>query len=373
MINRCVPTAIFFVAILNCCTAKEITVTLQDGIDGYSGSRDVALLPQEPYRDRNLGVERRLMVSEAGASTLLHFDMTGVPGHYILKAVSVELYCISAKGPEAEAAAPWDVDISLVNGDWTEGTGSINGPPKQDGATFRRRSESEFWPYERVTASGGASLGKATLSRSGPKWYKWKLEGGFLGQPIGHSFVYSGFVLRYPPDQEKGTRSLAFASREYSDADKHPRMKLTLEVPDKPQVIVSPAPTPSSNPAPVAKDSAGILWTDFIADCGLKAQEVNEAKTEKVFRDKYEGKQVHWSGTIDSVREDPFGNGYLISVQMSPTESKLGGPDVTIAASNELHDRVLSLKSKDKISFRGRLKQQGGRILNHEIELEAID
>lgn len=118
--------------------------------------------------------------------------------------------------------------------------------------------------------------------------------------------------------------------------------------------------------------SAALTWTEYLADCGLPAQKTNEAVTEKVFRDKYKGKRVSWTGVVDSVRETPLGSGYLVDVRMKPTESWLGDSDITLSASDSLETQVLALKKDDTVTFFGTFLRQGGTFLNHIIDLHTI-
>jgi len=116
-----------------------------------------------------------------------------------------------------------------------------------------------------------------------------------------------------------------------------------------------------------------INWDDYLADCGLKAQEANEAKTEKLFREKYKGKPVSWTGVVDSVREKPLSEGFAIGVQMKPTESVLGSADVSLFADKDLQDQVLNIKRGNTIKFSGKLEAQGGHLLNHTIALDNFE
>jgi hypothetical protein len=121
------------------------------------------------------------------------------------------------------------------------------------------------------------------------------------------------------------------------------------------------------------KQESELSWTSYLADCGLKAQESNEARTEKLFRERYKGKVVHWSGIVDSVKEQEFSKGYYVGVRMTPTESALGASDLTLSAVEQLQDKVLALEKGDNITFSGRLVAQGGRVVNHIVELDDLE
>jgi endonuclease YncB( thermonuclease family) len=123
--------------------------------------------------------------------------------------------------------------------------------------------------------------------------------------------------------------------------------------------------------AQAAGATTEITWEKYVEDCGLKAQDVNEAKTEANFRDKYKGKPVRWSGQVVSVKEKPIGEGYFVGVRMTPSESILSSSsDLTLSVLKKHKEKVLALKKDDMIEFAGKLSTQGGRVLNHDIEAE---
>ena len=297
-------------------------------------------------------------------ATLLHFDTQSLPPGAILRSAVLELYSIEASVPEGEEDTPWEVNLSAVNYSWMEGTGKLKGAVVRDGATFRRRTAVDFWPGKTATAAGGTSLGDTVVRGSNRKWYKWEIHGDFFDKPVPRE--YNGFILRCISSEDSGTKKLWFASSEYSDASKRPtlRVRLTLPTEGTPDV-----PKPDERRA----SESSITWEQFLADCGLEAQETNEAKTEKSFRVKYKGKTVSWEGVIDSVRENPLGDDFLVGIRMTPTQSILGRSDLTLSADKGLEETLLNMKKDQKVRFSGTLKTQGGRILDHTIELKSIE
>jgi len=55
-------------------------------------------------------------------------------------------------------------------------------------------------------------------------------------------------------------------------------------------------PQPHKQPVQGTSQAASLTWAQYRTDCGKDAQEQNEARTEEVFRLKYKGKRVRWSG-----------------------------------------------------------------------------
>jgi len=108
-----------------------------------------------------------------------------------------------------------------------------------------------------------------------------------------------------------------------------------------------------------------------MTDCGKRAQEINEARTEEVFRNRYHGKTVTWEGKVQSVTETLFGGSYLVMVKMSPSESL--SSDVTLSVSKQFKQVVLSLNEGSRIRFTGVIDGQGGAFIDHSIEVVAIN
>ena len=63
----------------------------------------------------------------------------------------------------------------------------------------------------------------------------------------------------------------------------------------------------------------------------------------QIFKDQYQGKHIKWIGTVYSTSEKLTGSGYLILVQMNPTESALGTYDLSLDATDDLKNEVLPL------------------------------
>ncbi len=362
---RVVATALLLVlGLTSNSRAGDIEVVLRDGADRYQGTRDVAVSPDSGLSDKNLGAHTAIGVSEQDMATLLHFDTQNLPPGAILRSAVLELYSIEASVPDGEEDVPWEVNLSAVNYNWTEGTGKLRGTLLRDGATFRRRTADDFWPEKRVTAAGGVALADCVIRGSGRRWYRWDLQGDFFNKPVPRE--YAGFLLRCMPNDESGTKKIWFASSEYSDSTKRPTLRVVLTMPSEgtPEV-----PTPDERRA----SEPSITWEQFLADCGLEAQEANEAKTEKSFRVKYKGKTVSWEGVIDSVRENPLGDDFLVGIRMTPTQSIVGRSDLTLSADKRLEGKLLDMKKDQKVRFSGTLHTQGGRIMNHIIELKSIE
>jgi hypothetical protein len=120
--------------------------------------------------------------------------------------------------------------------------------------------------------------------------------------------------------------------------------------------------------AAAAVEVADLKWSEFVRDCGVKAQESNKVRSQSVFKSKYEGKVIGWFGTVNMVQEQPLGDGYLISVTMRPSEAPVTHSDLKLFVPEKLKDRVLPLDKGNKIAFIARITTQGGSILDHQLD-----
>jgi len=122
------------------------------------------------------------------------------------------------------------------------------------------------------------------------------------------------------------------------------------------------------------KADPSLTWLTYLADCGLKAQEANEARSAQAFETKFKGRLVQWSGTVDHTTEAWFGK-YNVFVRMDPTESAINGLDVDagndiiLNVPSKLKSVVLGLNKGDGITFVGTLASQGGHFSNHSTDV----
>lgn len=129
-------------------------------------------------------------------------------------------------------------------------------------------------------------------------------------------------------------------------------------------------PRPQKSPADASESSvsrSNLTWRQYRQDCGLKAQEANTARTEKVFREKYESQEVCWIGEVVSLTESLFGNSYSVSIQMDPTDAMIA--DIILNVPDEFRETVMTLNKGDKVEFTGTIERQGGVFTSHAIDV----
>lgn len=149
----------------------EVVAILQDGRDGYRGTRDSTISVDPRISDVSLGADAELGVWQFGGVVLIRFDFdySEIPVDASVKAASLELYCVSVGFTAEEIARPWELGAYECSTNWREG----NGTPTTkiiDGATLKTTDG-------RVPSRGGSSIaaagalqGTATVAKAN-RWY----------------------------------------------------------------------------------------------------------------------------------------------------------------------------------------------------------
>jgi hypothetical protein len=200
-------------------------------------------------------------------------------------------------------------------------------------------------------------LGKVSHEGGQERWYKWKLNTPVIQEWIMGTRPNNGLMIW----GKAPGKAVSFTSKDSTAAERRPILRLTLSLPG----------------ADVAKlgglVASDITWPRFVADCGKKAQEANEARTEQIFEEQYVGRVVNWTGNVFSSSRRQIGSGYHLNIRMEPSESAFGFYDLTLLASEAHKEKVLSLNKGQRVDFTCRFTRQGGTILGHQLELLSID
>jgi hypothetical protein len=196
-------------------------------------------------------------------------------------------------------------------------------------------------------------LGTATIAKGREqRWYRWDLDVATVQGWISGKRENNGLALW----GKAPGKAVAFFSSEHDDVKSRPVLTLTLSV----------DPVPGS----IARFVVSTLsWEDFVADCGRKASEKNDARSAKVFGEKYKGQVVAWSGVVASVQDRVVGGGYLVSITMLPSESLIGSSDLVLRLPAPMREKALALNKGDKVSFVCQIASQGGLILDHILDV----
>ena len=358
--NRTSLVIAFLAAVLTPLSAalpSELTVVLQSGLHGFDSTIDAQVLADPKYPDRNLGEQPFIGIAQHEEVALIRFDVSQLPRSTRVLGASLELFLSSVGHSEEEVARDWPVTAYEFTQPWGEGTGRGVDPAVSDGATFTTSDGVTPWPRNLASASAGRELSTEVIPAGLPQqWFKWRIAPALVQDWIANSERNSGLIVWGKPPG----KAVAFHSSEYDDVTKRPALRLALSIPDR------------DLPSLGRLAATDITWNQFLADCGLTAQEDNEARTEAAFRRDYLENVVEWAGIVSSVSERDFTEGFTIGVTMDPTESVLGGSDLWLSVPAGMRQDVLALNKGDAIAFVARIRRQGGVILNHSLDLIAL-
>jgi len=212
-------------------TATEITVTLQQGADGYSGAEDIHIYQYDPDNIDDYYWQPQLKVGDKQRyAALLRFDLTGIPADATVTRATVQLYAAGWSGYNLPFAAYCVTrTTSLLQTTWNQAqAGNPWGLPGANNTSTDRRAS----PESALTTSGIA------------KWYAWDLTSVTQGWVNG-SLPNNGVLLRCT---STGPGSFNWASAQDGDVTRRPRLVITYRTGSGP----ANTPTPTRTATPTA-------------------------------------------------------------------------------------------------------------------------
>jgi hypothetical protein len=248
--------------------AGEIELVLQDGHDGYRGTRDTAISVDPRLADRNLGGEPTIWIWQFEGLSLVKFsfDRSRIPDEAVVKEATLELYCTSVGFADEEVKRSWDVGVYEFLADWREGSGDTKADLR-DGATLKTWNGRDAWPKGSPTALAGKLLGTATLQGPEQRSYKWSLDPELVRSWIAERRANHGFLVW----GKAPGKAVSFASRENKSASHRPALRLRLAGVDGKKHQKSGA-LESDELANLRDRSVGVWYTPFYT---LKDDHVN--------------------------------------------------------------------------------------------------
>lgn len=201
------------------------TITLQEGVNGYSGTRDTFIDAWYPTTGYGGAAQVRLR-SPNVRNGLMRFDLSSVP-------------------PQALSNGVRGAALSLYTGSRSNANNSVfgayqvNRPWVENQATWLQAATGQSWSQPGANGVPGDRQGTPVDSRLLDRdYYRWGLDitdavVGWLGNPAGNN----GLVLR----SDDSVVEYTVSSRENSSADQRPRL-----------LIVYPLATPTPTPSPTA-------------------------------------------------------------------------------------------------------------------------
>ncbi len=205
----------------------EVSLVLQEGLDGYAGTRDTYLADYDA--DRNFGGATTMQTYHDGRyRVLVAFDLSAVPAGATIQSAKLKLYCTKYSYPRDTYA----LSVHRVARSWTEGTAYYKSHD-MDGATWDEHGQGGD-----LTSSGGnwASPGgdydqtaaaSITSGLAADSWLEWDVT-ALAGEWVSGAQANNGVLLR---SHVSAGISLKYCSSEYAvDASLRPRLEITYTV-----------------------------------------------------------------------------------------------------------------------------------------------
>ena len=185
------------------------TLTLQNGITGYAGARDINISAAWP--NSNLGGPAWKVGQQFAA--LVRFDVSAIPGGATIHAATFKAYAYAVEGSGGYA-----LNLYAVKRLWTETE-----------ATWNRASGSSMWgsPGCNNVSTDRAASPSAAAPAAATGWYEWSVTEEvrrMVSQPAGNK----GWLLR----QSSGASgAVLFRSADYGVAAERPKLVVTYSLP----------------------------------------------------------------------------------------------------------------------------------------------
>ncbi len=230
-----------------------VTVSFQQGTEGYTGALDAHIRQNDPTY--NYGATTPLMVdsdepySSDGydASALLYWDISSIPTGSTIESASITVYV------ENVTDATPGYDLYEMTQAWVEGTGD-DGSTTADGATWETYDGTNAWPGG---AGGASDLGSAILANfAATETGSYQVDLDDEGKVVLENWVNTpannkGFMI-HAGEEDNG---LDFTSKEGSTVANRPKLTITYCLaPTTPYIAVSGTLSPFSSTIGVASD-----------------------------------------------------------------------------------------------------------------------
>jgi predicted phosphodiesterase len=198
-----------------------ITVTLQKGLNRYSGAEDTSIYKHDAdvnyYGDATLRVGQKQQWA-----TLLRFDLSSIPSNAVITRATLEIYATGWGGT--------DVGINAY---------TVLRSTTLSQATWNRAQSSNPWAVagcDSTTTDRRADAESGAMTSGFGKWSIFPVTSA-VQEWVSGSLANNGFLLRAP--WLKYADNVSFASSEYSDVTIRPRLVVAYYIPNG----WSPAPS----------------------------------------------------------------------------------------------------------------------------------
>jgi hypothetical protein len=206
------------------------TITLQYGLNGYTGAEDTYIYQYEPDKTNSSASLLKVGYKQQNAA-LLRFDLSPIPPNASITQATLYLYAAGWSGADISFAAyAISRTVSLNQTTWNQAqTGNPWDSPGCNNTSTDRRPN----PESTATTNG---IGK---------WYSLDLTALLQDWQSGR-MPNNGVLMRATMPYQ--TSMIYFASAEFSEPDKRPKLIITYTASSAPPATPTPSPTPSITP-----------------------------------------------------------------------------------------------------------------------------
>jgi outer membrane protein assembly factor BamB len=217
-------------------------VTLQNGVDSYTGSEDTYIHQYSP--NRSYCSENQFQVGyKQQHAALLHFDLSEIPVDARVVDASLELYATGWSGSRMNIDAfAIRRETELCEATWSE---AHSGAPWAE-AGCNGAADRSTRPFDWIIATGPR------------RWYRLdmtNLVGGWVQDPS----TNRGILLR---EESTSTSLFYFASAQNEAAQLRPKLVVVYTVSSAP----APTPTPTETPTPTPLPPEGTVTLQYGTD-----------------------------------------------------------------------------------------------------------
>ena len=196
-----------------------VTVSLQDGVDGYTGTRDTKLINASP--DENFGIDNELELDASPPqSSLLVWDLTGIPPGSNVQSVELAVNITNGSSDSFE--------FYQIFKPWIE-----------EEATWNSYAAGQMWEVEGADGAGdrGSIVLASITGGKGPATISFNPAGVAVFQTwVDDPASNLGLIIM---NYVSSTNGLDFSSREEEVISEHPKLTVTyMEGPEMPLLSV---------------------------------------------------------------------------------------------------------------------------------------
>lgn len=274
------------------------TITLQQGVDGYTGTKDTWIRNTSPTY--NFGAGTVFRAGDVGIGTadrgLISFDISSIPPGAIITAATLKLYCVNE-----DSTTDFNVSVYRVLRAWGEGTGDNAGKVADTGESSWNDAEHDISAWGTAgcanTTTDRAAVATDSIAITSPAaWYNWNVLADVLAWHGGAA--NEGLCVINDSEGSANSRK-NFRSKDYLIAYR-PILEVVFSLPP---TIVSVIPNTGSE---LGGTSVTIAGTDF--QSGATVTFGGDAATSVVFVDSTEitcDTPAHAPGVVDVVVTNP--------------------------------------------------------------------